>query len=163
VEIETMRNIKGYTLTEIMVVIAIIAIVTAIAVPNMLGWRGASRLRGAVDNLKGDLQRAKMMAVRESAFIAVDFDVNETEYTVCVDNGATPGDCETDERIITRRQLPAGVRIDLGLTDLTAGTDDNTRFNDRGLPTLLGTIVVVNSDGDQRQVSLNRLGRLRVN
>ena len=158
-----MRNNKGYTLTEIMVVIAIVAIVAAIAAPNMIGWRSAPRLRGAVDNLKGDLQRAKMMAVRESTFIAIDFDASETEYTVCVDNGATPGVCEADERIITRRLLPVGVRIDLGLTDLTAGTDDNTRFNDRGLPTLMGAIVVVNSDGDQRQVTLNRLVRLRVN
>ena len=152
---------SGFTITEIMVTIAIVAIVTAFAVPNMLGQRADAKLKGAVDNLRGDLQLAKMMAVRESTFVVVNF--FSDRYEIFVDNGAGAnagnGVWDADERLLRNRQLAAGVSINLADTDFAG---DQTSFNDRGLPENLGKVVLVNFEGDQREISLSRLGRLSV-
>lgn len=156
-----MQKNSGFTLFEVLTVIAIIGIMAAIAVPNMIGWRSDANFRGTVQNLKGDLNSAKMMAVRENAFVVVNFFANR--YEVFVDNGsganAENWTRDSDERRLANRVLPAGVTIDLGATDFT---DDRTRFNRRGLPQNLGTLVVVASSGDQRQIQLNRLGRINI-
>ena len=156
-----MQKNSGFTLFEILTVIAIIGIMAAIAVPNMIGWRSDANFRGTVQNLKGDLNSAKMMAVRENAFVVVNFFADR--YEVFVDNGsganAENWTRDSDERRLANRVLPAGVTIDLGATDFTG---DRTRFNRRGLPQNLGTLVVVASSGDQRQIQLNRLGRINI-
>jgi Tfp pilus assembly protein FimT len=131
------------------------------AMPSLIGSRSRSQLRGAVNNLRGDLQLAKSMAVRESAFVVVTFQADG--YRIFVDNGAgvSAGNWARDagERLLTHRRLKGGVAIDLGATDFAG---DRTRFNDRGLPENLGRVVLAESGGGQKQVSLNRLGRLTV-
>jgi Tfp pilus assembly protein FimT len=140
-----------------MVVIAITAIVVAFAVPNMLGWRENSKFNGTVENLRGDLNLAKIMAVRENGFVAVQFLADG--YQVFTDNGPISGVLDAGERLLRNRVLPAGVAIDLGMTDFTS---DRTRFNERGLPENIGTVVIVGTGGDQRSINLNRLGRIDV-
>ena len=142
---------------ELMVVIAITAIVAAIAVPNMVAWRENSKFNGSVDNLRGDLNLAKILAVRENGFVAVQFFADR--YQVFTDNGPSAGVLDAGERVIANQVLPAGVGIDLGLTDFTS---DRTRFNERGLPANIGTVVMVDTGGDQRSINLNRLGRIDV-
>jgi len=53
--------------------------------------------------------------------------------------------------------MEPGVSIDLAATNLAS---DRTRFNDRGLPENFGRIVLVNSQAGQRQINVNRLGRI---
>ena len=49
-----MRNkkVKGFTLIELIVVIAIIAVLAAILIPSLMGWVGKSSLRTANTNAK---------------------------------------------------------------------------------------------------------------
>ncbi|HHX57486.1 MAG TPA: prepilin-type N-terminal cleavage/methylation domain-containing protein, partial [Clostridiales bacterium] len=49
-----MRNkkVKGFTLIELIVVIAIIAVLAAILIPNLMGWVGKSSLRTANTNAR---------------------------------------------------------------------------------------------------------------
>lgn len=153
----TMRNDTGLTITELMVVIAIIAIIGALAVPNMRGWREKSKFNGVVENLRGDLELAKIMAVRENVFVAVQFSTDG--YQVFTDNGPSAGILDAGERMISDRVLPTGVSIDLVLTDFTF---ERTRFNERGLPQNVGTVVIAATGGDQKSINLNRLGRIDV-
>ena len=149
------------TFHEIMTVLAIMAVVAAIAVPNMIGSRSAAKLRGTVQNLKGDLNSAKMLAVRENAFVVVNFFADR--YEVFVDNGdganAENWTWDSDERRLASRVLPGGVSIDLVATDFDS---DRTRFNRRGLPENIGSLVVAASNGAQQQIQLNRLGRIDI-
>jgi type IV fimbrial biogenesis protein FimT len=154
-----MKRELGFTLMELMIVMAIVAISTAIVAPNMIGWRADASLRGAVGNLRGDINLAKATAVKENGWVAVLFSADS--YQLFVDNGANPGNWirEPDERILRDRQLPAGISIDLAGTDFDS---DRTRFNERGLPENLGMVVVVGLKGDQHEIELNRLGRISV-
>lgn len=153
-----MHKDSGLTLMEMMTVIAIAALIAAIAMPYMMGSRHAAKLRGAVENLRGDLQLAKLKAVQESGPVAVLFSGNG--YQVFIDNGDNEGVRDADERLIKNRELPEGVSIDLANTDFNGKA--YARFNNRGLPEDTGDVMVDSSSGDQRLISLNRLGSITI-
>lgn len=71
---------RGFSLVELLVVVAIIMVISAVAVPSVLNSIAASRLRGATTDVGGLLQRMRMMAVRENKFY--------TAY--CPNLGSTP-------------------------------------------------------------------------
>jgi type IV fimbrial biogenesis protein FimT len=158
-EIQLMKKNAGFTFLELMVVIAIMAVGAAIAIPNMIQWRTEANLRGSANNLRADLNMAKMLAVRENALVVVNFFGDR--YEVFVDNGAglNTGNWtwDADERRFRNRNLRPGVSIDLANTTFAG---NRTRFNERGLPDQLGTVVLVSSGGQQNQIGINRMGRV---
>ena len=129
-----MRNKMGFTLMELMVVLAILTVVASLGVPSLIGWRNNAKLRDGASMLRVDLEMAKLRAVKENNFVAILF--NAGGHTAFVDDGAgdplKAGDWIKDgtEQIVCDRQLPAGVRIDLAGTDFNGS--DQTRFNSRG-------------------------------
>ena len=154
----TMYKESGFSLMELMLVISMIALITAIAMPSMLGWREGAKLRGTVENLRGDLQLAKLKAVQESGPVAISF--SSDGYQVFIDTGANEGARDAGERLIKNRELPEGVSIDLANTDFNG--KEYARFNNRGLPEDTGDVMVDSSGGEQRLISLNRLGRISI-
>lgn len=63
----------GFTIMELMIAIAIIAILSAIAVPNMISYRMNSQFRAATQDVFAKLQKAKMNAVKTNVRCAVAF------------------------------------------------------------------------------------------
>ena len=157
-----MRRNSGFSLYELMVVIAIIAILAAVTTPSFMSWLTAHRLRGASINLIADMEMAKIRAIRENTFVAVQFGTNQ--YRIFVDNGSGGGVAgdwiqNGSERLVIDRPLPAGVSIPPELTL----ANQRVRFTSRGLPADLVNaeelIPLVNRAG-RRDIRLNRLGRL---
>lgn len=154
------HNNAGFTLVELMIVIAIIVILSAIAVPNMIGWREQAKLRGASENLRGDLQWAKIRAIRDHDLVAVVFEPGR--YLVKNAAGLT----------IRARQLPAGVVLNRGASTVEEDPDNLNHLkilfesrgrcqdNSLGQPTD-GLLVLEDSAGEQEQISVNPLGQIR--
>ncbi|CAB1064438.1 hypothetical protein D1BOALGB6SA_9232 [Olavius sp. associated proteobacterium Delta 1] len=165
-----MRKNSGFTAFELAVSMAIVVVIAAFVMPPYLEWLRGHRLRGAVNNLLGDLEMAKIRAIRENAFVVVDFD--QTSYTIFLDTGQ-PGGVAQDwdsagEFIVKTKTLPVGVQFDIvslnfNNTPLTSAKDV-TRFNGRGLPDRISaqTEILLINQSDARSIFINRLGHLSV-
>jgi hypothetical protein len=78
-----------------------------------------------------------------------------------VDGVAEDGLRNGGEEVLRNRPLIGGVRIDLASTTFT---DYRTRFNGRGRIGNQGTVTLVNTLGNQKQLDINnRFGRIEVN
>jgi type IV pilus assembly protein PilA len=62
----------GFTLIELMVVVLIIAILLAIAIPTFLGAQDRARDRGAQSDLRNGITAAKTLATDEAGLFMVD-------------------------------------------------------------------------------------------
>jgi len=159
-----MRKQSGFSAFELSCALAIMAVIAAFVMPQYIKWLRAYRLRGATTNLVSDLEMAKIRAIRENAFVAVEFEADR--YTIYVDNGqpsGTSGDWvhNGNEQILRERDLPSGVRINMAALTFT---DDHTRFNARGIPpdtVGLETILLTNTI-KSKQITMNRLGYMNV-
>ncbi|MCP4575846.1 MAG: prepilin-type N-terminal cleavage/methylation domain-containing protein [Deltaproteobacteria bacterium] len=82
----------GFTIVEILVVVAIIAVLSAVAVPAIVSWLPKYRLRAAVSDLHSNLQRAKQEAIRGNGECAVYFDAANSKYQLV--SGGPDGVCD---------------------------------------------------------------------
>ena len=78
-EMEIMRKNSGFTITELMVTIAVIAILASLAIPNFIAWLPNYRLRSGAEEIQSTLQFARLTAIKRNATATVTFDIaNET-------------------------------------------------------------------------------------
>jgi len=91
---------SGFTLIEMMIVIAIMAIFVGIAVPNFLSYMPKHRLNGAARQVMGDLMAARMKAVSLNHRVKVFFYSNH-QYKICDDanNDGTVDDGEGNVQV----------------------------------------------------------------
>lgn len=62
---------RGFTLIELMVTVAVLAIIVAIGVPSLQGFIASSRLRSASQDLWSSIQTARMEAIRRNQRVTV--------------------------------------------------------------------------------------------
>lgn len=160
-----MHKKNGFSLYELMVVIAIIAIISAIATPSITSWLGKAKMNDAVNTLRADLEMAKITAIRENDFVVVTFSADS--YSIFVDNGAGGVGAgnwvyDSGEKDLRNRQMPAGVRVDMGNTNFEG--DQATRFNGRGRLDEKGKVTLISTNGAQKEINMNnRFGRIDIN
>jgi prepilin-type N-terminal cleavage/methylation domain-containing protein len=68
-----MRTEAGFSFVELMVVIALIGILSAISLPSFLRTLPEKRLKNAARNLYADMQKARLLAVRKNKKVPVKF------------------------------------------------------------------------------------------
>jgi len=56
----------GFTVVELLVAVAIIALASAMAVPNFINWLPDYRLRSAAGDLFSNFQKAKLTAIKRN-------------------------------------------------------------------------------------------------
>ena len=119
---------KGFTLVEIMIVVAIIAILAAVAIPNFVKYRKTSQASACIANLK-QIQSAKEQWMM-------------SHTTVPADLSAIAGD--KDKLLKTMPACPAGGTYTIGADDVDptcslgkVDTDDQSTWHllDKGTGT----------------------------
>lgn len=68
-----MAKSPGFTVVELLITIAIIAMAAALAVPGFISWLPDYRLRSAAQDLFSNFQKAKLTAVKRNLNTAVCF------------------------------------------------------------------------------------------
>ncbi len=152
-----MEKKSGFSVMELLMVLAVIAVVSAITVPSIISWRNAAKLRGAAGNLKGDMEMAKVNAIKHNNFVAVKF--NADAYEVFVDTSGD-GNRDAGEALLKNRMLPAGVAFDFTHPEWTF-TGNVTKFNGRGTADN-GKAILTNGQGQERLVKVSTFGRIQV-
>lgn len=92
---------KGFTLVETVIVVAIIGILTAIAIPNFILWLPDMRLKAAARDLHSNMQKARMQAVKTNLNSAIVFDSANNRYLLCSDQGADLDWTTTGDNTVT--------------------------------------------------------------
>lgn len=136
----TLRNQRGVTLTELMVVLAIVMITTAIAVPMYIVNLPSLRLKSAAQDLLVDLRLARSWAVKNNNFYLLCFS-SPTTYELAIQTGG-PTTCATTDKSVNLATQYYGVEIAAGsigspcpdatVTDPVGFPGSTARFNKRG-------------------------------
>ena len=158
-----MEKNSGFTLMELMITIAIVAIVTAITIPNLISWLPNYRLGTASRGILSVLQQVRLKAVKENADVAIQFAPGNNNYTAFLDNGAgggTAGDGVQNgtERTLKNEVMPAGINYN------TNFANHRIIFSGRGMPTpsLGGTVTIQNSNSTIRRITVSQTGNSRI-
>ena len=160
-----MQKKAGFSLVELMVVIAIFAILISIAVPHLFGRMPARRLESAVSDVNAALQRARMIAIKENTCVAIKFETSSDNYRIWVGNrddnpnSACDATQDADERTIKTGKMPAGVEL------ISVTPQATIVFDSRGFPNPNATTTVSLQASSQPPwtVTLNITGSTRIN
>jgi prepilin-type N-terminal cleavage/methylation domain-containing protein len=93
-----MFNKTGFSLPELMIVVAIVGIVSAIAAPNYMDYMAGRRLKGAAWMVMSDLMAARAKAVSQNITVTVTFTSN---YGYTVTGEAAARDIRNDYYDVT--------------------------------------------------------------
>jgi prepilin-type N-terminal cleavage/methylation domain-containing protein len=163
-----MRKNKGFTLLEMITAIAVLGIVSAIAIPNYVSWLSDMKIKTAVGDLKSDMNMAKLRAIRENATVAMVFNVASNSYESFVDNGAGGGTANNGVRDGGEAQLKL-VTLPAGVTMREVSfVNDRCSFGGSGIPSGLVSVIDVpdvymeSTKHNFRGISLSSVGTVRV-
>lgn len=161
---KTYLNHKGFTLLEVMIVVAVIAILTALAGPGVFSTISRYELRGTARELVIDFKQAKNESVKRNQVVLISFTretlgdpSNGGSYQICADNNNN-GTCDAGENIKTTT-MPRSVRI-----FSTTFAADTAGYTSRGLPSNgMGTVILRSSDlTRQYSISMAITGNVRL-
>lgn len=136
-----MHKNSGYTIIEVLTVIAIIAIVVGIVLPNVVGWLPRYRLSSGAEEIQSTLQLARLSAVKQNKSATVTFDTANHTFLA-----------EIDGQTIKQGEMPAGITI-----DSVTSPGSQVQFNSRGLANG-GNILVKNNLGATKTITVNIVG-----
>jgi type II secretory pathway pseudopilin PulG len=119
------KNSTGFTLVELCVILAVISILTSLAVPAVINWLPDYRLRQAARNIYSNMQLAKITAIRGNADSAMVFNAATGQYFVCTNWGADNNWSTTADNTILKSmdlsQLSSGIGYGGGGATASAG------------------------------------------
>jgi len=139
---------RGFSLIELAIVVLVMGMVLAMAVPAMTGFRSSHAVRTAAENIAGQLRLARERAISTGVTQTVRFRANTYGGDYHVLNGTTIG---------TASKLPRGVQY-----LWSVGTQDTFRLTKDGRSQESGTVIVQDGRGVRDSVSVQQSGMVLI-
>lgn len=141
-----MRNDAGVTIMEIMIIVAIVAILTMVSVPNISRWISSQRLSSTAEKIASEMQIARAKAVSERQSINFSIGTGTGFYA-------------------TYQYSPGGMlkHCTQSVTISGVSGDNPIVFNSRGMASNDTNISLINEKGMTKAVNVNVAGRVVVN
>jgi prepilin-type N-terminal cleavage/methylation domain-containing protein len=81
-----MKTQRGFTLTETLIVIGIMSILSAIALPSFITWRNSAKYKEAAWGVVSGLRLGKQLALSTNREHRMDFDLDGRRYRLSIGN-----------------------------------------------------------------------------
>lgn len=104
---------NGFTLIEVMIVLALIAILSSIAMPSLRGFATSTRLKSTAHAIRDMLNFARDMAITERAAHLVVFDLAANRYWLATSETFNPADPSTPLTASSLSSQPAAQQAPL--------------------------------------------------
>jgi prepilin-type N-terminal cleavage/methylation domain-containing protein len=156
-----MKTNRGFTLIEIMVVIAIVAIAATFAVPNFVGWRAKQRFLSAASDVHEAVKIARASAIKENATVRVRFDTANRRLTVFPDYDED-GNQDAGERTIFSTSYRNDIVLDTGDPSYNTLTVDGRGLVTNPPPPPQNGIEISHANYGQRMIQVTVTGNSRV-
>lgn len=139
----TRRAVAGFSLIELLVVVAIIAILAAVLLPFIIGYLRIYKLQGAAQTVAGEIQTARLKAITKSVNMGVAFlpgypAANQFQW-ILEDSTAQGGGASYQRLPAAARSTPASGppngyigQLPDGVSFVAAGTGRAIRFDRLG-------------------------------
>lgn len=150
-----MKNESGYSLIELLIMLAIIAVLTGLAQASFTAQLPHLRLNHAARTLVSDLRWARQLAIASGQPVSVVLDIERDRYQI--EHQSQPG-------------IPIGWVRDLqdrgqgfGEIDLVSSSGGRAiAFQPNGISTDMTTIIFKNGGKEQRQITVAITGRVKI-
>jgi prepilin-type N-terminal cleavage/methylation domain-containing protein len=144
----SMQSQKGFTLPETLIVISVLIIVAAMAIPGFRKMATNGNLKAAAKDMIGDFATMRERAVSENQNYSILFDQGNNRYTV-------PG--------LANPKSPANFAGDIQISAISFGTSPLI-FQSRGTvsPPGTNTITLTNGRGSTATITVLTAGRIYV-
>jgi len=150
-----MEKKAGFTLVEVMIVVAVLGIMAAIAIPAFMSLLPGMRLNGAARQVMGDLMDARMKAVKQNNRFRVFFNSPGTNQYQILDDDNNNNSADTGEAITTPPK-----NIQDNYHDVSFSSTTKPIFYSRG--TAYGTTVTVTNSSGSKYVKVATTGRVKI-
>jgi len=149
-----LRDIRGFSIGELMTVVSVVGILSAVGVPSFLSFQPGMRLNGAAREVLGKLMWARAQAVQNNNTSVVTF---PTDHTFQIFNDAN-GNGSVDANETTTIDLQTDYS-DVVFT--VSGSSSTPTFNGRGTANSDTTVTITNPSGS-KTVTVSPTGNVKI-
>jgi type IV fimbrial biogenesis protein FimT len=150
-----LRDIRGFSIGELMTVVSLVGILTAVGIPSFLSFQPSMRLNGAAREVLSRLNWARANAVQNNNTSVVTF-LNDHSFQIFNDANGN-GSADTNETIT--------INLQTNYSDVTfavSGSSSIPTFNGRGTASTDTTVTISNPAGS-KTVEVSPTGNVKIN
>ncbi|MBI5428327.1 MAG: prepilin-type N-terminal cleavage/methylation domain-containing protein [Nitrospinae bacterium] len=144
------RSEAGFTMMELLIVIAIGTIMLAATLPMISSWTEKNRLLGASRKIVNDLQYCRQNAISDNKYYKLEFTASQP----------ITYDIKKSDDMATWETVYSNVSLSESSQFQSFAASGNPIFNYKGMTTAGVTITIVNGNGDAKTVTVTLAGKV---